>query len=337
MRASQLSTEDERLAAQRRASREVTQGIERELDKLHELDPWKRAREVGFFVLLYFAGALAVCYSAGTVGLLLGIVGMGISLNALGILIHDGLHGLLARNPKANHLLSFLVGLPLVISATAYRVTHTNHHCELGRRLDYGTYRQHLRKPQLVWIAYLLQLFLGTILYVVFIPPLAFAAATRKDRAWIALEYTVIAICCTLLLLSVPAENLLRYWVYPLFVMSVLTNVRGLGSHALGDAENIYLSSRTIKSSNLVSLLFLNENYHLEHHLFPKVPSYHLAQVHALVWNRLPEALYAKSYGHFLLSFLHAALRGDLRPRDVVYPAELSLPSAASNKRQTTQ
>ncbi len=165
MQAPVLSSKNEVLASQRRASKEVTQGIEKEIEDLHGLSALQRGREVSFFALLYAVGALLAFHSDGSSAFsLMGIVCMGIALNALGILIHDGLHGLLANSPTANHLLSFLVGLPLGISATAYQVTHTNHHYELGRKRDYGTYRQHLRIPLLIWIAYSLQLFFGTVL-----------------------------------------------------------------------------------------------------------------------------------------------------------------------------
>lgn len=312
---------DEILASWRCASKEVTQGIEKEIQDLHVLRASKRGCEVSFFALLYAVGSILVfCSDSLAAFLVIGIICMGIALNALGILIHDGLHGLLAKNPKANHLFSFLVGLPLGISATAYQVTHTFHHYELGRKRDYGTYRQHLRSPLLIWIAYFFQLFFGTILYVVFIPPLAFMVASRKSRVLIVLEYSVIVAFFSVVFCTLSWNSLVMFWGYPLVVMALLTNVRGLSSHALGDVENIYLSSRTIKSSKLVAILFLHENYHLEHHLFPGVPSYNLSKVHELVWDRLPAALYSRSYTRFLLDFMGAAFRRDLNPLGVICP-----------------
>ncbi len=126
-----------------------------------------------------------------------------------------------------------------------------------------------------------------------------------------------------LLFNTVAIHTLLLYWIYPLLIMSILTNIRGLASHALGDVENIYLSSRTIKSSKLVSVLFLHENYHLEHHLFPRVPSYHLLRMHELIWDRLPQALYARSYSEFLIGLFKAASRNDLNPIGTI---DLSVP-----------
>lgn len=305
----------------RRASRELTAGLGEEIETLHQLSTLHRCREFAFFIAIYMIGAASVFYSDRSLAfVLVGVVFMGVALNSLGVLIHEGLHGLLAKNPRTNHLLSFLVGLPIGMSATAYQVTHNNHHFHLGRKLDYGTYRQHVKRPWLVWIAYFTQLFLGTILYVAFIPFVAFRSAASKSRLWIVLEYCVIVVMFVSVFKFVPLENILLYWGFPLIVMSLMTNVRGLASHALGDVENIYLSSRTITSSKIVSTLFLQENYHLEHHLFPGIPSYNLSRTHTLIWNRLPEALYSQSYLLFLHGFFRAAFKNDLRPMGVVHP-----------------
>ncbi len=184
---------------------------------------------------------------------------MGLAMNTLGILIHDGLHGLLAKSKPMNHVWSVLCGLPLLVSASAYRKTRTDHHFEFGRAMDYGTYRY-----------------------------------------WLVQTFS--------------AEQLITLWLAPSLVMMALTNVRGLASHALGDLEDIYLSSRTVQSNRLVRFLFLDGKHHLEHHLFPQVPSYHLARVHRLVWRRLPRALYAPSYTRFLLEFFCAMGRMRLAP-----------------------
>ena len=308
---------------ERRASREITAGLGSEIESLHQLSAPRRVREFAFFIALYAIGAAAAFHSDLSVAFfLVGMVFMGAAFNSLGVLIHEGLHGLLAKHPNNNHLLSFLVGLPIGMSATAYQITHNNHHFHLGRKLDFGTYRQHVKKPWLVWVAYFAQLFFGTILYVALIPFVAFSSASRSSRLWIIAEYCVIVATFASVFLSVPIASILLYWGYPIIVMSVMTNIRGLASHALGDVENIYLSSRTITSSKIVSTLFLYENYHLEHHLFPGIPSYNLSRTHALIWDRLPEALYSQSYLWFLLGFFRAAFKNNLQPMGVVHPID---------------
>lgn len=317
------SAEREVVARRRRVESAALVGIETEIERCHELSSIRRVVEVVPFVLMYFGGAgLAAAGWGGWVSLALGILLMGVAMNSLGILIHEGLHGLLARSRAANHFWSFLCGVPLLMSASAYRTTHTDHHFEFGRRLDYGTYRQHLGKPVLVWSAYLLQLFFGSILYILLIPVLGMRGSTLRVKLMIGVELALIAGFVVWLALTFPFQSLLIYWLAPAVVMMALTNVRGLASHALGDVEDIYLSSRTIRSSALVRFLFLHENYHLEHHLFPQVPSYHLQRAHELMWGRLPRALYAPSYLQFLGEFFRSLFRLSLAPCGKTYPAE---------------
>jgi len=309
-------------AERRRAGRSITTGIEAEIDACHELSARKRLGEFAFFALLYALGALPILWFPGSIAILLpGIVLMGVALNSLGILIHEGLHGILAKNPRLNHFLTFLCGVPLLISGSAYRATHRDHHFEFGRRRDYGTYRQHLDNRLFVWTAYYAQLCFGSILYILMIPGFAWRTASPKERAMILVDYAIIATLVALLFRFVALESILHFWIYPSLVLMVLTNIRGLSSHALGDLDDIYLSSRTVHASPLTEILFLHENFHLEHHLFPQVPSYHLKRAHRLVWNRLPRALYARSYPAFLLGFLKATLSLDLRPLGVVHPS----------------
>ena len=69
-------------------------------------------------------------------------------------------------------------------------------------------------------------------------------------------------------------------WFVPLLLMGALTAIRGFTQHGITDASDPYLASRTMLPSPMVAFFLLNENYHLEHHLFPEVPSYHLPALH---------------------------------------------------------
>ena len=57
--------------------------------------------------------------------------------------------------------------------------------------------------------------------------------------------------------------------------------------------------------------MLLNENYHLEHHLFPEIPSYNLPRLRTLIRSRLPHTIEAVSYTRFLAGFVRRSLRGD--------------------------
>ena len=65
----------------------------------------------------------------------------------------------------------------------------------------------------------------------------------------------------------------------------------GLLQH-LGLAENVTdhrLNTRTVLMNPVSRFIYLNMNYHLEHHMFTMVPYYHLPALHALVKHDLPK------------------------------------------------
>ncbi len=316
MKAPRIADDNFIRAQQRRAGAEIETGIEAEIQALHQLNASQRWREFATFITLYLVGALIAALADHWL-VIPGILLMGLAMNTLGIFLHEGLHGLLASDPRRNHLLSFLVGLPLLLSATAYQTTHNDHHYDLGRKLDYGTYRQHLNKPGLVWAAYFAQLLIGSLIYILFIPVLAWKSGGGHARRVILAEYLLIALLFILFARSVSPSTLMTFWLYPLLIVNILSNLRGVASHAMGDVEDIYCSSRTVHCSRWMEWLFLHENYHLEHHLYPRVPSYHLRALHHLIRARLPRTLEADSYLDFLRMFFRAARQLDLRPQGV--------------------
>ncbi|MGB6220601.1 fatty acid desaturase family protein [Haloferula sp.] len=306
---------------------ELSAGIEDQVQALHHLSGWHRSRELLFFIALYGLGALTMVLGNGHWVISAAAVAiMGLAMNSSGLFIHEGLHGLLWNGRRTNRLLSFLVGIPSLMSASAYRVTHTYHHFELGKARDLGTYRQHARSRLLVWLAYFAQLIAGSLIYVLMVPVFAWRFSSKRARLSIIVEYAAILGILAIVGVIVETQVIVKFWLLPLLVMNFLTNLRGLASHALGDVENIYLASRTVMSPRWVSWLLLHENFHLEHHLFPKVPSYHLSELHRLIWPRLPNALKSESYGSFLKQFAKAALRLDLQPLGVVTPASEKKP-----------
>ena len=59
----------------------------------------------------------------------------------------------------------------------------------------------------------------------------------------------------------------------------------------LGLAENVYdhrLNTRTVLMIPVSRFIYLNMNYHLEHHLFTMVPYYNLPKLHALIAHDVP-------------------------------------------------
>jgi len=111
-----------------------------------------------------------------------------------------------------------------------------------------------------------------------------------------------------------PIRVLLQVWLVPGVVVGYVSAVRALAQHALTLPGDPLLASRSVRSNRIASFFLLNENYHLEHHLFPDVPSYHLPRLRALLLPRLPHSVEARSYTRFLYGFIRRTLQGDESP-----------------------
>lgn len=76
----------------------------------------------------------------------------------------------------------------------------------------------------------------------------------------------------------------LMYWVVPMFtVLAFIIRLRGMSEHNGLKLETELDTSRTTLWSNPLFAYLITPfyvNYHLEHHLFPQVPYFHLKELH---------------------------------------------------------
>ena len=56
------------------------------------------------------------------------------------------------------------------------------------------------------------------------------------------------------------------------------------------DVKDHRLTTRTVYLNPIFSFLYWNMEYHVEHHIFPQVPSHNLKKLHALIKDQMPPA-----------------------------------------------
>lgn len=112
--------------------------------------------------------------------------------------------------------------------------------------------------------------------------------ALGKARLWVAI------------LLSITGLSIyLSSWL-PLMLVGPLPTIFGgtlrhlfaLSQH-VGLAQNVYdhrMNTRTIHLGPVLSFLYMNMQYHLEHHLYPNVPYYNLPALHEVIKDQCPPA-----------------------------------------------
>jgi beta-carotene hydroxylase len=193
---------------------------------------------------------------------------------------HDVVHRTLGLSERATGVWLFLLGLVLLESGHAYQMTHRQHHRLFPSPEDPEGYPANLS-------------FVGAVAYgPVFLVRLWFWSFRRADtrvRAWLLAEGLapfaaivggVLLWSATPYVLAYAAMAIVGSWVYPLLTVY-------LPHHDYGDEP--LQQTRTLRG-RVIPAIFLELTYHLEHHLYPAVPSHNLPEL-----SRRLEPIFARA------------------------------------------
>ena len=263
------------------------------------------------FVLVWVgAGILLLRYPVWPVQLI-GTAAIAAAIHGLWNVMHKGVHGNLTYRLRTDRLIAFLAGLPALFSASAYAVIHHDHH--RYNRLPQDPNELSNLTDDKRWLSVIFYglMLVGTILSIFLVPVEALKRADRRQRMIILSEYLLMIFIYGLAFFLADRNRvtlqLVQIWLFPVLVASLFGNVRVWAEHALTPAGHALTQTRTITSSRLVSMLFMNANYHLEHHLFPGLPWYHLPAAHRILQEEYEKAG-TSIYGSYI-NFLWQAAR----------------------------
>lgn len=231
------------------------------------------------------------------------------SLHGLSLFTHEGVHGSLAKSRFWNHLLSAVAAWPVLQNFAAYRVLHLRHHKHLGAPGDPDHYANYTSLPPLEKAMHWGRLIAGYPAYLVAIPILGFVRGDANDRLGIAAEVLAEVLLIALALRFVPTAVLIHAWLVPMLFINTMVNIRGMSQHTLlEDSDHAVRGSRTILTNRVTTFFMCNENFHLEHHLYPRVPWYNLPALHARLRGDLEaeRAVFIPSYASFVGEFVRA-------------------------------
>ena len=249
--------------------------------------------------------------------MLLSIVVIGIAQHGLFILAHEAAHYRLFAHRAANDAVGRFVGMIGGISMCTYRVTHRLHHNNLYTEEDPDT-AIHGGYPR--GKAYLLEKLARdlsglnawkTFAYFFGAPAInadtnreirplddtspQLRAAARADRLWVAGFHVAAPIAAFALGGGRGLVMYLVLWVLPLVtVLQPILRLRAICEHgAARDLSSPLTAARTNRTTgspgNWLARMVLfphHVNYHVEHHLYPAVPHYHLPALHRLLRER---------------------------------------------------
>lgn len=184
---------------------------------------------------------------------------------------HDLVHRALPIGYAINEVLIFLYGALLLESGHAYRITHLNHHRTFPEQED--------PEGDPARMSFWQSLVHG----VIFLPRLwvwAFQQTSDRpgQRCWLLGEAAwTLGVIGAAIGLGAEYPGLPIYvvqvivgsWIYPLSTVHLPHDVEG---------DSRLTRTKTLRGT-IIPALFLELTYHLEHHLYPSVPSHHLQEL----------------------------------------------------------
>jgi fatty acid desaturase len=294
-----------------------------ELAPLTQLSDWRGAwmlaQTLGLVAATAVLGLAGMSYMqaggngvrvAGLAALLLAVLLMGCWQHALAIVSHESTHYRLFANRGLNDLIGRIAGMLIGVSTYSYRIVHRVHHNHLYEAIDpdlalmagYPRGRMYLVKKLLkdaagmtAWRNYLY--FFGA-------PAMnAQTGRTQKPlddtterlrRMALADRWVVVAFHVAMPVAMFPlgaGVDYLVLWILPaITVQAVILRLRAVAEHgAPSDTRTPLGAARTNIALPLwarVAMFPHHVNYHLEHHLYPAVPHYHLPALHRLLMNK---------------------------------------------------
>lgn len=257
--------------------------FEEQLYRLHQVSDWR-----GVFALcrewslIFFYFFLVIQYPHPLVWFVCFIL-LGRQSYALFVLLHEASHGHLLRSRKWNDFVGeWLCAAPITFFLGAFKTQHLIHHKEPLVKTDpeymmtggFPISRASLRR-KLLRDLFGLTNYRGNLL-------LNFQRARMEGfRAYIPTVTVLLIMWIGFCLLGHPLY-VLFFWMLPGATVAVVFVRIGILSQHAGLKPNPDQSqvARTVTSPLSYFFLPLNLNYHGEHHLYPRVPFYHLPRLH---------------------------------------------------------
>ncbi|MFI6819875.1 fatty acid desaturase family protein [Micromonospora sp. NPDC050187] len=270
-----------------------------------EVDDRSFASKLALWALLTVAGGV-LATRPETALRVLGVVVLGCMFAHAAELQHQTLHGLGFRHARTNRLVGVLLGLPMLISFSAYRATHLRHHRDLGTPDNreffdygdqYGTDRPRSRvRTAWAWTVRFTMLHH----YGMFLVDAGRAlrgadhpgenpTTSRRIRAEHRLVLAVL-VAATLGSVLLGQALVVWCWLAPLLLVAgpvhALVELPEHFRCATLDRDP-FANTRTIRSNRLMTWFTNGNNFHVEHHLMPNLPIERLPELHQQVQHQL--------------------------------------------------
>ncbi len=242
------------------------------------------------FLFLYLSSSATAIYCNDFIvnyGFLVAIpfyILAGASLHGICLFTHEGVHGTLHEIPWINNLIGSLTGYPVLQTLAGYRVLHLKHHKYLNIDGDPGLLENYYTNKYVIAAMEWGYFIFGYISFLSIIPFQGFCQGGNKDKILIVCDMLCITLMVIFIFWFLPINWVIHGWLIPLVYVHFMMNIRGMSQHLmLEDHHDPFKGTRTIIPHPVVTFFLCNENYHIEHHVYPGIPWYNLQKVHHIL------------------------------------------------------
>ncbi len=219
------------------------------------------------------------------------VVCSGHGFHMIGWFSHDGMHLSLIRNKYWSVIVGVITAGVALFPSLGYAITHWNHHRYTNQVSDpdakiYPQYKTFWRRFFLGRVKANRGYFRNTVL-VALNKPIDKGYRMPFSDGWtrVFAILTLVSVAIWLAIYAVFAYMYPLYFVLCVF-LPYLTAIPATGLRIYLEHNNtgpgIFVDSRSYTSPWWTAIMFGN-NFHLEHHLYPTIPAYHLPKVHRIV------------------------------------------------------
>lgn len=261
---------------------------------------------------IFISISVATYYEHFLISLIV-IVIVGSRQHSLSALSHDFVHRLVFKNRLlAEYIGNLFTTWPLFYRVAGFRSQHLMHHKylnsdddpDLSRRQGLAEW-QFPRSRKSVYLTMIKDV-LGLHFYQNFkkLYTLHHKKSKQKKNFKKEPRHFLISQACyycsiaAILTVTHHWDTYFLYWIVPFFTFHKLSKrIRAISEHFSIPRNNYGEETRTTMVNAIEGFLFFprNVNYHLEHHLYPQVPWYHLKKLHYLIKDDVVK----NKYGHY--------------------------------------
>jgi fatty acid desaturase len=198
-------------------------------------------------------------------------------------LVHDTFHGNLGLRAWANDVILVVLSALMLGSMDAVRLTHLQHHREcLGGNDIEGAAARRTAAGALLW----------GVIFPVQLHVAALRLASPRQLRWIVAELTLTGGWIAAILIS--GHPVVSYHVAAMALGQTLSGFFAVWT-VHHDCDRWQQIARTLRH-RLKSAVSFNMFYHLEHHLYPRVPTCHLPALAERLDRMVPELVHKQVF-----------------------------------------